>query len=455
MANEVVQTVLGQNVKSYKKDPDPKPYTKVVLTVDENTVYTVGDDTGITLEAECPWGSQAMANALLRQINGWVYRPFDAEGALLNPAIEIGDGAVINEDELGIFKRNTTYSNLAMADISSPSDEEIDHEYPWVSAQQRETDRKFVVVNDTIQANYSEFKTTASEISASVTAVETNKLDHTSSTQTMSWNLTSDGFYINNSRTADTSNFKFKVDADGAEVNGTIRATAGEIGSFYIGASDLHTRIKDGNEYVERTDHNSATRGIRINSSGISMGDGTERTFYVTNAGRLIAKNAEIEGTVRATSGYFGSLTVTNKDGSTFTSGNYYGGLQGCGGYISSGIGVGRADYSIGTYVGDIAAETVTADLISARLATVSSFQFHGSTVTKGVVTVLNNATTVKTDSTGLRVYIGSSIAADGQGHWISCQAGGSGQKVLTGASLGKAPGTGSNTTTLNYLAYE
>ena len=452
---EVIQTNIGKNVKDLAKNPQPKPYSKVVLIVDENTTYTAGSDSGLALEVECPWGTQAVANALLRQINGWTYRPYEASGALLNPAIEIGDGVVIDDNELDIWKRNVNYSGLATAELSAPTDEEVDHEYPWVSAQQRETDRKFVVVNDTIQANYSEFKTTASEISARVTTVDTNKLDHTSSTQTMSWSLTSDGFYINNSDTADTSNFKFKVDADGAEVNGTIRATAGEIGSFYIGSSDLHTRIKDGNEYVERTDHSSGTRGIKINSSGISMGDGTERTFYVTNAGRLIAKNAEIEGTVRATSGYFGSLTVTNKGGSTFTSGNYYGGLQGCGGYISSGIGVGSADYSIGTYVGDIAAETVTADLISARLATVSSFQFHGSTVTKSAVTVLNNATTVLTGSTGLRVYIGSSIAADGQGHWISCQAGGSGQKVLTSAGLGKAPGTGSNTTTLNYLAYE
>lgn len=384
MANEVAQTVLGQNVKSYKKDPDPKPYTKVVLTVDENTVYTVGDDTGVTLEAECPWGSQAMANALLRQINGWVYRPFDAEGALLNPAIEIGDGAVINEDELGIFKRNTTYSNLAMADISSPSDEEIDHEYPWVSAQQRETDRKFVVVNDTIQANYSEFKTTASEISASVTTVETNKLDHTSSTQTMSWNLTSDGFYINNSSTADDSHFKFKVNADGAEVNGTIRATAGEIGSFYIGSSDLHTRIKDGNEYVERTDHNSGTRGIRINSSGISMGDGTERTFYVTNAGRLIAKNAEIEGTVRATSGYFGSLTVTKKSGSTVTSGDYYGGLNNCTGTVSSDLGFnyGGTSYNIGNLTKySLEGSQALADLGNYMMGSATANAFKATTV--------------------------------------------------------------------------
>lgn len=414
MANEVVQTVLGQNVKSYKKDPDPKPYTKVVLTVGENTVYTVGDDTGVTLEAECPWGSQAMANALLRQINGWVYRPFDAEGALLNPAIEIGDGAVINEDELGIFKRNTTYSHLAMADISSPSDEEIDHEFPWVSEQQRQTDRKFVVVNDTIQANYSEFKTTASEISASVTAVETNKLDHTSSTQTMSWSLTSDGFYINNSDTADDNHFKFKVNADGAEVNGTIRATAGEIGSFYIGSSDLHTRIKDGNEYVERIDHNSGTRGIRINSSGISMGDGTEQTFFVTNAGRLIAK-----------SGSFGSLTVNNEGK---TSGGFYGGLNDCtgsvynlSGSISSDMGIGGG-MTIGNLkelsgnafdtagqaladLGNYMAGSVTANAFKATQINCSSLYIGGAALSTGGIKAAAPGTYSGTCSINVRGY--------------------------------------------------
>lgn len=334
---EVIQTNIGKNVKDLSKSPQPKPYSKVVLIVDENTTYTAGSDSGLALEVECPWGTQAIANALLRQINGWTYRPYEASGALLNPAIEIGDGVVIDDNELDIWKRDVNYGALATAELSAPTDEEVDHEYPWISEQQRQTDRKFVVVNDTIQANYSEFKTTASEISASVTAVETNKLDHTSTTQTMSWSLTSDGFYINNSDTADTSHFKFKVNADGAEVNGTIRATAGEIGSFYIGSADLHTRLKVGDEYVERTDHSSATRGIRINSSGISMGDGTERTFYVTNAGRLIAKNAEIEGSIKATSGTFGSLSVSNGQ----TNGTYYGGLNGCGGYVSNSMMVG------------------------------------------------------------------------------------------------------------------
>jgi hypothetical protein len=331
---EVIQTNIGKNVSDLSKSPQPKPYSKVVLIVDENTTYTAGSDSGLALEVECPWGTQAVANALLRQINGWVYRPYEASGALLNPAIEIGDGVVIDDNELDIWKRNVDFGALTTAELSAPTDEEVDHEYPWVSEQQRQTERKFVVVNDTIQANYSEFKTTASEISASVTAVETNKLDHTSATQTMSWSLTSDGFYINNSDTADDNHFKFKVDADGAEVNGTIRATAGEIGSFYIGSSDLHTRLRSGNEYVERTNHSSGTRGIKIDSNGISMGDGTEQTFYVTNSGYLTARH-----------GTFGSLTVNNEGK---TSGGYYGGLNGCtgsvsdlGGSISSDMGIG------------------------------------------------------------------------------------------------------------------
>lgn len=440
---EVIQTNIGKNVSDLSKNPQPKPYSKVVLIVDENTTYTAGSDNGLALQVECPWGSQAVANALLRQINGWTYRPYEASGALLNPAIEIGDGVVIDDNELDIWKRNVDFGALTTAELSAPTDEEVDHEYPWVSEQQRQTDRKFVVVNDTIQANYSEFKTTASEISASVTAVETNKLDHTSSTQTMSWSLTSDGFYINNSDTADDNHFKFKVDADGAEVNGTIRATAGEIGSFYIGSADLHTRLKVGDEYVERTDHSSATRGIRINSSGISMGDGTERTFYVSNTGNLTAKR-----------GTFGSLTVN--EGKTM--GGFYGGLNGCtgsvsnlGGYISSSIGVGNAAYGLGAYIKDLVVGNLTVTgWLQGKTISTDGLGANNISVNENLLTTNLSATNELTFKQQVTTWKSKTVVTSAwlTGQWVSSRA-------LVGSSGYMSYSLGTNTATIYYLGHD
>lgn len=319
---EISTTYLGSSVKTLDASPEFQPVSQIILIVDENTTYTAGNTTGRTLTAECPWGTQAMANAMLARLNGYIYRPYDATDALLNPAMELGDAVNVGDDIFGgIYKRGINFNGLLTAEISAPQDEELDHEYPWASPEQRQIDRNYKVVNDLIEANYSELSVQASEISASVTAVDNRlttvdgkKLNAKQTSNTMSWSLDANGFYINNSKTANSSNFKFKVDSSGASVNGTIVATAGSIGGFTIKNGYLTTN-------TSRTSHSGTQSGILLNASGLSMGNGSKRTFYVSNTGNLTA-----------TSGTFGSLSVSNGQ----TSGSYYGSLSGCGGSVSN-----------------------------------------------------------------------------------------------------------------------
>lgn len=312
---EISTTYLGNSVKTLDASPEFQPVSQIILIVDENTTYTAGNTTGRTLTAECPWGTQAMANAMLARLNGYIYRPYDATDALLNPAMELGDAVNVGNDIFGgIYKRGINFNGLLTAEISAPQDEELDHEFPWASPEQRQIDRNYKVVNDLIEANYSELSVQASQISASVTQVSNNvtaldnsKLNAKQTSNTMSWSLDANGFYINNAKTANSSNFKFKVDSSGASVNGTIVATAGSIGGFTIKNGYLTTN-------TSRTSHSGTQSGILLNASGLSMGDGSKRTFYVSNTGSLIA-----------TSGTFGSLNI-NSSGQT--NGTYYGGLN-------------------------------------------------------------------------------------------------------------------------------
>lgn len=319
---EISTTYLGNSVKTLDASPEFQPVSQIILIVDENTTYTAGNTTGRTLTAECPWGTQAMANAMLARLNGYIYRPYDATDALLNPAMELGDAVNVGDDIFGgIYKRGINFNGLLTAEISAPQDEELDHEYPWASPEQRQIDRNYKVVNDLIEANYSELSVQASQISASVTqvsndvtALDNSKLNAKQTSNTMSWSLDANGFYINNAKTANSSNFKFKVDSSGASVNGTIVATAGSIGGFTIKNGYLTTN-------TSRTSHSGKQSGILLNASGLSMGDGNKRTFYVSNTGNLTA-----------TSGTFGSLSVSNGQ----TSGSYYGSLNNCGGSVSN-----------------------------------------------------------------------------------------------------------------------
>ena len=80
-----------------------------------------------------------------------------------------------------------------------------------------------------------ELKIESDSISASVS----NKLDASREGEgsSFSWNLTADGFYINNGAKAD-KDAKFKFNSSGLEVNGKIVATSGKIGGWSISITD-------------------------------------------------------------------------------------------------------------------------------------------------------------------------------------------------------------------------
>ena len=74
------------------------PWSKVVLQVDEELSYTAGDDTGRTLTAANPFGTQQMAEDMLRRLKGSSYQPYSGTDALLDPAAELGDAVEIRVD---------------------------------------------------------------------------------------------------------------------------------------------------------------------------------------------------------------------------------------------------------------------------------------------------------------------------------------------------------------------
>lgn len=127
---------LGMNVGALSRGIDSAAFTCVKLTgitgVEGVTEYVAGNTTGLTVEAECPWATQSMANLVLSTINGWVYRPYTADEALLDPAIELGDTVRINGWTSVVAKMQRNFDKLCDASISAPDDEELNHEFPYV-----------------------------------------------------------------------------------------------------------------------------------------------------------------------------------------------------------------------------------------------------------------------------------------------------------------------------------
>ena len=161
---------LGVMMSGLDISPAFDPISRVTLMLDKETAYTAGDDTGRTLEASCPWATQDMADALLAKIGGYIYQPYSAQNAALDPALELGDTVILDRVHGCLASVMTVFDAKCSADIKAPADEEIDHEYPYETRANREINRKFAQTR-------SEIKQTIGSITLSVT----NDEDGTSS----------------------------------------------------------------------------------------------------------------------------------------------------------------------------------------------------------------------------------------------------------------------------------
>lgn len=314
---------------------------------------------GRVLDIVNPFGTVAMASDILRalrQTNGIAlnYSPFNAD-AIIPPHFELGDAVMINNDHHGVYGFNTKASRLPRSEINAPADEEIDHEYPYKSdVKSRQLTRKF----DSIQ---SQFFVQAGKISAKVSKVGGNQ------SQTFGWSLTENGFYINNGEVRADGTDLFSFNSSGLHIRGDIEAVTG-----HIGGSGGFT-IQSGKLYSGKSSYSSSANGVYIGTDGISLGSG----FKVSSGGSLTA-----------TSGTFGSLSIQNGN----TKGSYHGSLNGCGGSVSSGLSYDGGSYGslsaldsglkgVVTTVDILQANMITTNNLSARISALSSVYMNNAWV--------------------------------------------------------------------------
>lgn len=147
--------------------PKFEAYTGVRLWYDDEQFFFAGDETGRVLEADNPWATQSMAESVLASISGYSYQPFEAGSAILDPAAELGDGVNVGGVYGPLASITTRFDAMCASDISAPADEEIDHEYPYLSPAEREYKRNKA-------RTYSLISKTSEEIKLEVYKLQTN-----------------------------------------------------------------------------------------------------------------------------------------------------------------------------------------------------------------------------------------------------------------------------------------
>lgn len=317
---------LMKKAESLDVSPEFDGYSKVVIHIDDDTYVEAGDDSGRTLEMTNPFGSQSLANQILAKVRGYQYKPYQADGALLDPAAEMGDAIATGDVYGGIYTRDKQFGRLMKTDISAPHDEEIDHEYHYESAFERKYKREMTETK-------AELTIHATEIAAKVSA------DTSENRQSFGWKLTSDSWEVfANNQTV------LKATSSGLEVSGKITATSGTIGGFNIGSNAIYNNLSSFG--------GSQTYGVYIGTNGIQLG----QNFKVDTGGTVTASSMKLKGTItflNADGSSAGTLSAANLRkyandayNSACTSGGYcYGGAGGGYSWNRAKVGSELADY--------------------------------------------------------------------------------------------------------------
>lgn len=139
---------VGNDITSFEDNGKQLPISRVTLKVDDDSVLTAGDDTGMELLADCPHATQAMVNAILAQVKGYRYQMFSAGDAGLDPAAELGDGITAG----GVYSVISRLSDdgSGFPSVTAPGEAELEDEYPAGGPMSREFDRKIAETRSSI-----------------------------------------------------------------------------------------------------------------------------------------------------------------------------------------------------------------------------------------------------------------------------------------------------------------
>lgn len=159
---------LGANAASFERKGESQAISKITLVVGEENFYSAGDDTGYELTADCPWATQAMADALLTAMRGRTITAYAAGSALLDISAELGDGITVNGVYSEIGKMDITCDLMDTADVSSDVAGDVEQEYATVGSLTQTVNR--------VRKSVTELIVEAGQITAHITDVQ-NELE--------------------------------------------------------------------------------------------------------------------------------------------------------------------------------------------------------------------------------------------------------------------------------------
>ena len=267
------KTYLGRSIQDFSPGIESKPITKVEL-LDENgdIVGVAGNDSGKTLTAQNPDGTNEMAQAILAKVSGYTHIGYEGQNAMLDPAAEIGDAVTVTGHYVPIVSTDSTFDSLLAVNISAPDADELDDEYPYKSKTQRQIERNMAVTRSLITKSAEEIKLEIQGVDGRVSSLQLT-LDGVTITGSDGVTRIKGGMIQANSVTAtqiDATNLKVAA----ANITGTLTASQIQASSIYVGD------LADGNSYATKTyvQDNAGLSATEVDDAIATYIDGTSIT---------------------------------------------------------------------------------------------------------------------------------------------------------------------------------
>ena len=267
------KTYLGRSIEDFAPGIESKPITKVEL-LDENgdIVGVAGTDSGKTLTAQNPDGTNAMAQAILAKVSGYTHIGYEGQNAMLDPAAEIGDAVTVSGHYVPIVSTDSTFDSLLAVNISAPDADELDDEYPYKSKTQRQIERNMAVTRSLITKSAEEINLEIQGVDGRVSSLQLT-LDGVTITGSDGVTRINGGMIQANSVTAtqiDATNLKVAA----ANITGTLKASQIQTSSIYVGD------LADGSSYATKTyvQNNAGLSASEVDDAIATYIDGTSIT---------------------------------------------------------------------------------------------------------------------------------------------------------------------------------
>lgn len=329
------KTYLGRRLAEFSPGIASQPISKVEL-LDENgdVVGVSGSDTGRTLTALQPDGTNAMAAAILAKVSGYKHIGYEGRKALLDPAVELGDAVTVDGHYVPIVALDMTFDPLLAPDISAPDADEIDDEYPYKSPTQRQIERNMAKTRSLITKTSDAINLRIDGVTGDVSSLQVSlgnvqsevsgKID--GSTAQSLINQSIDKIELSVSSGSGGSTFTLKAGSttlstntldlhvNAVNIDGTLKASQIQTGSIYVGD------LADGSNYATKTyvDNNAGLSSSEVDDRIDTYIDSTSITAEILR-GRTVSlmanRRTEI-GTIElvdTTTGY--GISISTYDG--------------------------------------------------------------------------------------------------------------------------------------------